>query len=218
VAATKRTYRDPCGIARALDVVGERWALLVVRELMLGPKRFTDLRAALPGLSADILTQRLRELDAAGVVGRSTLPPPAASKVYELTGRGRELEPVLLALGRWGSREPLPPAGRALTADAFALALPTLFAGAEGVDATIVLRLGEARFEARVHAGRLEVTRLERTGGAAPDATIEATTGALAQVMWHGRPLEDALAADTVRIGGDRGAAEAFLALFPPPR
>src|SRR5213075_2693551 len=99
--AGKRTYGDRCGIARALDVVGERWALLVVRELLLGAKRFTDLRAGLPGLSADVLAQRLRDLEAAGVVQRDTLPPPAASRVYELSDRGRELEPVILALGRW---------------------------------------------------------------------------------------------------------------------
>src|SRR5436305_12956883 len=95
--AGARHYDDPCGVARALDVVGERWALLVVRELLFGPKRFTDLRAGLPGLSADVLAQRLRDLEAAGVVRRDTLPPPAASRVYELTPRGAELEPVVLA-------------------------------------------------------------------------------------------------------------------------
>src|SRR5919106_3243857 len=105
---TMRTYGDLCGIARALDVVGERWALLVVRELLLGPKRFTDLRAGLPHVGPDVLTQRLKELEAAGVVRRATLPPPAASKVYELTRRGAELEPVVLALGRWGSAAPGP--------------------------------------------------------------------------------------------------------------
>src|SRR3954452_10567314 len=102
--AGKRTYGDRCGIARALDAVGERWALLVVRELLLGPKRFTDLRAGLPTLGPDVLAQRLRDLEAAGIVARRTLPPPAGSRVYELTERGQELEPVLLALGRWGSR------------------------------------------------------------------------------------------------------------------
>lgn len=208
-----RSYRDPCGIARALDVVGERWALLVVRELMLGPKRFTDLRAALPGLSTDILAQRLRELDAAGVLRRATLPPPAASRVYELTDRGRELEPVLLALGRWGSREPLA-ADRPLTPDAFVLALPTLFdaAAAGGVEQTVELRLGEDRFVARVSGGRLDVARgrAERA-----DASIEADTAALAQVLWHGRALAEA---PGVRIDGDRRAARRFLRLFPPPR
>src|SRR5215211_5215261 len=104
-----RTYGDRCGVARALDLVGERWALLVVRELLLGPKRFTDLRGGLPNLGPDVLAQRLRELEQAGVLRRRVLPPPAASRVYELTERGRELEPVILGLGRWGSAAPFPP-------------------------------------------------------------------------------------------------------------
>src|SRR3954465_10608233 len=120
--AAKRTYGDRCGIARALDAVGERWALLVVRELLLGPKRFTDLRTGLPHVGPDVLAQRLKELEAAGIVARRTLPPPAASKVYELTPRGAELEPVVLALGRWGSVAP-GPEDAAIGVDAFVIAL-----------------------------------------------------------------------------------------------
>src|SRR3954471_23323595 len=97
--AARRTYGDRCGIARALDVVGERWALLVVREMLLGPKRFTDLRAGLPNLRPDVLSQRLRDRAAAGIVRRATLGPPTGSRVYELTPRGQALEPVVLALG-----------------------------------------------------------------------------------------------------------------------
>src|SRR3954471_8869036 len=108
--ATRRTYGQGCGTAHALDLVGDRWALLVVRELVLGPKRFTDLRAGLPGLGPDVLSQRLRDLEAAGIVERRTLAPPAAAKVYALTPRGAELEPVVLALGRWGSVAPFPQA------------------------------------------------------------------------------------------------------------
>ena len=108
--ATKRTYGDRCGVARALDIVGERWALLVVRELLLGPKRFTDLRAGLPHVGPDVLAQRLRDLEQSGIVRRGTLPPPAGSRIYELTERGRELEPVVIALGRFGSVAPFPPA------------------------------------------------------------------------------------------------------------
>ena len=125
--AGKRAYGDPCGIARALDVVGERWALLVVRELVLGPKRFTDLRTGLLGVSTDVLSQRLRQLEQAGVLRQVTLPPPGATRAYELTDRGRELEPVLHALGRWGSREPFPATDREMTVDAFAVALSTVF-------------------------------------------------------------------------------------------
>src|SRR3954453_16256912 len=100
--AAPRTYDDACGIARALDVVGERWALLVVRELVLGPKRFGQLHRGLPGMSPNVLSQRLRELEDAGVVEKHELDPPASVVVYGLTDRGRELEPVLHALGRWG--------------------------------------------------------------------------------------------------------------------
>src|ERR671921_2798404 len=106
---TPRSYNDACAAAHALDLVGERWALLVVRELVLGPKRFTDLRAGLPHVSPNVLAQRLRELEAAGVVRRRKLPPPAASRVYELTPWGEELEPVIIRLGRWGARSPLRP-------------------------------------------------------------------------------------------------------------
>src|ERR1700744_6010614 len=102
----KRTYGDSCGIARALDIVGERWALLVVRELVHGPKRFTDLRAGLPAISPNVLTQRLDELELAAVVRRRQFPPPAAAWVYELTEWGYELGPILIELGRWGARSP----------------------------------------------------------------------------------------------------------------
>jgi DNA-binding HxlR family transcriptional regulator len=105
---TSRSYQDACGIARALDVVGERWALLVVRELLFGPQRFSDLRRALPGASSNLVADRLRELEGRGVVRRRHLPPPAASQVYELTDRGRELEPIVLSLGEWGLRVPMP--------------------------------------------------------------------------------------------------------------
>src|ERR1700676_2376246 len=106
--AGKRSYGDRCGISRALDVVGERWALLVVGELLLGPKRFTDLRSGLPAVGPDVLSQRIRELEAANLLERRTLPPPARTRVYALTARGRQLEPVVLALGRFGSIAPFP--------------------------------------------------------------------------------------------------------------
>src|SRR5918998_2957894 len=150
-----RTYGDLCGIARALDVVGERWAVLVVRELILGPKRFTDLRTGLPNVGPDVLAQRLRDLDDAGVVRRRTLPPPAGSRVYELTERGRELEPVVLALGRWGSRAPFPDGDARIGVDAFVIALKTLFDPAADLEATVDLRLAGQRFRARVAHGRL---------------------------------------------------------------
>jgi len=218
--AGKRTYADRCGVARALDLVGERWALLVVRELLLGPKRFTDLRGGLPHVGPDVLAQRLRELEAAGVVERRRLPAPAASQVYELTPRGRELEPVVLALGRWGSVAPFPARADArIGVDAVVVALKTLFdpRAARGVRGTYELRLGEERFRAEVDDGRFDVARAAGDDGAAPDATIATDPGTLATVLWHGRGLSDALRVGDVAIEGSRAAARRLLGLFPLP-
>jgi DNA-binding HxlR family transcriptional regulator len=212
----QRTYGDRCGVARALDVVGERWGLLVVRELLLGPKRFTDLRAGLPHLSPDVLAQRLRELEQAGVLHRRTLAPPAGSRVYELTDRGQQLEPVVLALGRWGSEAPFPPGGEVFGADSAMLALKTLVtpSAADGLDASLELHLGEHRFRARVAGGRFELSR----GSAEQlDATIETDPATLAAVLWHGRSLTQALRSGALRIEGDRAAVDYFLGLFPLP-
>jgi DNA-binding HxlR family transcriptional regulator len=174
-----RTYNDRCGIARALDAIGDRWALLVVRELLLGPKRFTDLRAGLPRVSPDVLAQRLRELESVGVLRRDTLPAPAASQVYELTERGRELKPVILELGRWGSRQP--PNDGPLGPDAAVIALMTMFSG--GLEGTYELRIDGHAFALRFAGGELDAAR----GSAeAPDAVIEGSPGALASVLWHG--------------------------------
>ncbi|MBG0565430.1 winged helix-turn-helix transcriptional regulator [Actinoplanes aureus] len=119
---TNRSYVDACGIARALDVIGERWALLLVRELLLGPQRFVDLRRALPGASSNLVADRLREMRERGVISRRRLPPPAGSDVYELSEWGRELEPIVLALGGWGIRVPVP-AGATLSASSVLLYL-----------------------------------------------------------------------------------------------
>jgi DNA-binding HxlR family transcriptional regulator len=212
----KRSYADRCGISRALDVVGERWALLVVRELLLGPKRFSDLRAGLPHLSADVLAQRLRELELAGVLLRRKLAPPAAARVYELTDWGQELEPVVLGLGRWGSRIPFPEQGDAFGADSAMLALKTLFDPARAADlsADYELRLGEQTFRARIAAGTFELVRGPAEG---PVAVIETDPAKLAALLWHGRKLSDAVRADEVKVEGSRPATEQFLRLFPLP-
>src|SRR5690242_1650949 len=141
----KRSYSDPCGVARALDVIGERWALLVVRDLLLGPKRFTDLRAGLPHVSPDVLSQRLRELEEAGLVRKTKLPPPASARVYELTPRGQSLQPIVIELGRWGSQEPFPDEEAKLNPDSAVIALMTTFdaASADGRDETFELRLDD---------------------------------------------------------------------------
>jgi DNA-binding HxlR family transcriptional regulator len=216
MATTKRTYGDRCGVARALDIVGERWALLVVRELLLGPKRFTDLRAGLPHVGPDILAQRLRELEQSGIVRRGTLPPPAGSRIYELTERGHELEPIVVALGRFGSVAPFPPGQAQIGVDAVVIALKSLFAAgaADGLSASYELRLGEQSFRIDVADGRIEAVR----GSAeAPEATIETDPGTLASILWHGRKLEEARRSGDIAIAGDRKAVTRFVGLFPLP-
>jgi DNA-binding HxlR family transcriptional regulator len=213
---TKRTYCDGCAAAHALDLVGERWALLVVRELLLGPKRFTDLRAGLPGVSPNVLAQRLRELERAGVVRRGKLPPPAASRIYELTDWGLELEPVIVRLGRWGARSPSKPRDAALGVDSLVLSFRTMFdpLAADGLTASYELRLGEDRFRAEVTDGRFEIIR----GGAErPEATIETDAATLAALVYDGRHLAEAVRSGDVKIEGDESAVERFLGLFPLP-
>jgi DNA-binding HxlR family transcriptional regulator len=214
--ATTRTYDDGCAAAHALDLVGERWALLVVRELLLGPKRFTDLRSGLPHASPNVLAQRLRDLEAAGVVRRGKLPPPAASKIYELTEWGRDLEPVIIALGRWGVRSPTKPPDAELGVDSMILSFRTMFDPdqAEGLDAGYEFRLGEDRFRAEVADGRLEI---ERGIAEQPDATIEADAGTLAALVYDELELDDTLSSGDLRIKGDRAVVERFLSLFPLP-
>jgi DNA-binding HxlR family transcriptional regulator len=215
--SARRSYGDPCGIARALDLVGDRWALLTVRELVLGPKRFSDLRTGLPHLSPDVLSQRLRELEGVGVVCRTKLPPPASSRVYELTEWGRELEPAILALGRWGSRAPFPPDPIQLGIDAFVLALRTLFdpAAAAGLTASVELRFGEHHFRTVVGDGRLRIAPGRADD---PDAIVETTPGALTAVLWHGRRRDDAERLGELTITGSRHVVDRFLTLFPAPK
>lgn len=157
---TSRSYKQRCGIARALDLVGERWALLVVRELVLGPQRFTDLREGLPGIATNVLSQRLRQLEQDGIVTRRRLPPPAASNVYELTEYGQELVPIMLALGRWGARSIGDGTPEHKTQGRwFAVALQAFFdpEAAADMSAKVALDFGDARVTLRLNQGRLEV-------------------------------------------------------------
>src|SRR5215212_7220852 len=159
--SAKRRYDDACGTAHALDLIGERWALLVMRELMLGPKRFGDLRSDLPGISANVLTQRLEGLEAAGVLIRRKLPPPASSQVYELTPWGYESEPIFQTLGRWATRSPLHDPTLPLSAVSLFLSFRTMIdpARAQGIKARIGFRIGAETYLLRLAKGRVEVTR-----------------------------------------------------------
>ncbi len=214
--AAQRTYGEACGIPRALDRVGERWALLIVRELLLGPKRFTDIREGLPSLSPDVLSQRLRELEQTGVLRRRRLPPPAASQVYELTDWGRELESVLIALGRWGARAPGAPEGVGMSLDSHIVSMQTLFdpALAGDFETTLELRLGEQRFRIDVAAGRLEVARGEAP---APDATIDTDPATLIDLLHGHRTLDEAMGAGDAEVERDEEAVARFVGLFPLP-
>jgi DNA-binding HxlR family transcriptional regulator len=213
---TKRRYEDACGAAHALDLVGERWALLVIRELMLGPKRFSDIRAGLPGISANVLTQRLEGLEAAGVLVRKRLPPPASSQVYELTPWGYEAEPIFQTLGRWAARSPSHDPSLPLSAVSLLLSFRTMFDAerARGIDARIALRLGEESFLLRVAEGRI---RAVRGAAANTDLSIAGTAPAIAAAVYGGEPLDELEAAGTLAIEGDRALAEKFVTLFPLP-
>lgn len=215
--AGKRTYADRCGIARTLDVIGERWALLVVRELLLGPKRFTDLRAGLPHASSNILSERLRDLEHGGVIQRRKLPPPAASSVYELTEWGRELEPIVTKLGAWGARSPIPPDSQEIGPDSVILALRSLFdeEAAGELTATYELRIGESRFRVEIADGRLELGRGAAGDPAAAVTLADAPT--LAAILAGQLPLDEALAAGAAQLEGSKQAAKRFLRLFPMP-
>jgi DNA-binding HxlR family transcriptional regulator len=215
--ATTRTYGDGCAIARALDLVGERWALLLVRELLLGPKRYTDLRRGLPNASPNVISERLRELERAGIVRRRTLPPPAGSRIYELTDWGLELEETVMSLGRWAARSPTPLADAPVaSADSIVLALRARFEPrtANGLRATYELRLGDDRFRIGVADGEITVARGDADQ---PAATIESDPDTLDSVLWGTRSLADAQHSGSITIEGDEALVERFVRLFPTP-
>ena len=213
--ATTRTYGDGCAIALGLDLIGNRWALLVVRELLLGPKRYGDLERGLPGASPNVLSDRLRELEHAGVVRRRKLPPPAGARVYELTDWGRGLEETVISLGRWAALSPTPPHPMPVrSADSVVLALRARFdpRAAHGRRAGYALRLGEDHFRIEVADDELEVARGDADR---PDATIATDTDTIAAVLWGGRSLAAALRSGTMTIEGDKSAVERFVQFFP---
>ena len=200
----KRRFHDACGIAHGLELLGERWALFVVRELMLGPRRFSELRADLPGLSANVLTQRLGELEERGVLIRRKLPPPASVQVYELTIWGYQAEPIVQALGRWATRSPAHDSTLPISGVSILLSFRTMIdlSRIGDLDASLGFRFGEDRYRGRVDASGFTVARGELEG---------------ADIVFAGYP--NALAAYV--YGGVSSTAlekaERFRALFPLP-
>ena len=212
----RRRYEDACGTAHALDLVGERWALLVIRELLLGPKRFSDLRADLPGLSANTLTQRLERLEALGLVVRRRLPPPFSAQVYELTPWGYEAEPIVQTLGRWATRSPGHDPSLPLSGTSLMLSFRTMFAAdrALGMEARLGFRVGDEHFRVTVSGGRIEAVRGETEG---TDVVVSGTPPAIAGFIYGGVPLAALEAEGALEVEGDRRVAERFATLFPLP-
>ncbi|MBK1659116.1 winged helix-turn-helix transcriptional regulator [Paracraurococcus ruber] len=215
-ATRPRRYQDACAAAHALDLVGDRWALLVMRELLFGPRRFGDLRAGLPGISANILAQRLAELEAAGVVRRLRLPPPASVAAYALTDWGRESEPIFMALGRWAARSPAHDPTLPIGAASVLMSLRTMFdpARAAGLRARLGLVLDGVEYLARLEDGRLAVAAAPAAGA---EAVLAGSPAALAAAIYGGVPLAALEAEGALRLEGDRDLAKRFLGLFPLP-
>src|SRR5215212_8222478 len=216
LTAARRSYEDACGAAHALDLVGERWALLVMRELMLGPKRFSDLRADLPGISANVLTQRLEGLEAAGVLVRRQLPPPASVHVYELTPWGYESEPIFQALGRWAARSPTHDPSLPLSAVSLLISFRTMLdpGRARSLRARIGFRIGKESYLARVVDGRIDVARDELEDA---DLVFAASAPTIAAAVYGGRPLDALEAEGALTVKGNRSLAKRFVKLFPLP-
>ena len=217
-AVSRRTYDQYCAVARALDVVGERWTLLLVRELLTGPKRFKDLLDGLSGIGTTLLTARLKDLEGNGILRRTILPPPAGSKVYELTDLGRSLEPVVIALSRWGLKlldAPRPEEESrpswAMVALRSSLELTAVPARKE----TYEFRVDGELFHVKVEGGEAEV----RQGPAAdPDLIIRGDTETLLSVAAGRLPLGEAVKAGTIATEGDRGSLARCLAMLGSPK
>ncbi|WIV52727.1 winged helix-turn-helix transcriptional regulator [Amycolatopsis nalaikhensis] len=215
---TTRTYGQFCGLARALEIVGERWSMLVIRDLVLGPKRFTELQLGLPRIPASILSARLNELEQAGVIRRRVLPQLDASLVYELTEYGSELDHILLDLGLWGARSlGHPKDDDVFTNDAAILSLYTTFQqeAAAGVHVTYVLRHHDSLIiHAMIDDGTLKVGSGEHP---AADLVIEPQGPELIDLVNGQLTASEALASGRVRIEGDFAHLELFTKLFRIP-
>lgn len=213
-----RWYEDACGAAFAMEIIGERWSLLVMRELMLGPLRFSQIRANLPGISAKILTERLEKLEVAGVLVRRILPPPASVQVYELTEWGYEAEFVMQALGRWSVRSRKHDPTLPLTPVSAMLSLRTMIdpARAGGMDMAVAFRFATDAFAAKLAGGELEIERAYDVREV--DFAFEAASpNAILPYFYGKRPLAEVEAETGLVVKGDRALADRFAGLFRLP-
>ncbi|HEV7465082.1 MAG TPA: helix-turn-helix domain-containing protein [Candidatus Dormibacteraeota bacterium] len=211
-----RSYGQYCGLARAMDMVGERWALLVIRDLVVGPKRFSDLHRGLPRIPTNILTTRLRQLEGDGVIARRLLPRPSSAVVYELTDYGRDLEEIVMRLGRWGARSLTEPAsGEIVTAASLVVALRSTFCAeaARRLRVGYEIHLGDVAVHARVDRGRLEAGEGPLAGA---DLVIEASPAIRALFAGELSP-GDAIESGAVRIQGPPELLDRFVEVFHIP-
>jgi DNA-binding HxlR family transcriptional regulator len=206
----KRRFDDACGLAHAMELLGERWAMLVLRELAYGPRRFSDLKSDLQGISANVLTQRLTELEARGLVRKTRLPPPAAVQVYEATPWGLEVVPLIANLGKWAARSPLHNPQLRMSHVSVVMSLQTLISAerAKGLDARVCFRFGDVNYVTTVREGALDV---ERRDADACDVTFIGSPSEIAAVIHGGAPFE------MIRVEGDMELAKRFRTLFPLP-
>lgn len=211
---SKRSYNQYCGVAHALDLVGERWSLLIIRELLTGPKRYKDLQERLPGIGTNLLAKRLKAMEAHGILLRRHLPPPASTEAYDLTDLGRGLEPVLIALAQWGYQTISRP-GKDTTyfADWSVLAMKAVFKADEAQDVTDVYeyRIDDHVFHARVMQGDLT------TGlGPAhrPDVVLETDGKTFRAVVSGALDVHKAIRQGKITLTGNRAAFDRSLVLF----
>lgn len=206
----KRRYDDACGTAHGLELIGERWALLVLRELMLGPRRFSQLKEDLPGISANVLTQRLVELEQRGLALKKRLPAPANVQVYEATEWGLEAEPVIQTLGRWAARSPHHDPTLPISGVSIMLSFRTMLSKkrAKGIDARIGFILGDDHYVGRVRKGQFKVARGDT---AHCDLLFRGAPAALAAIVYGGAPFE------LMEVSGDMALAQKFRSMFPLP-
>jgi len=214
VTRPRRTYAEGCIAAHALDLIGDRWALLVVRELLLGPRRFGAIRAGLPGISANVLTQRLADLEAAGLLIRETLPDPAQVQIYRLTPAGQGLWPVLRALCLWGAQQAGHDPALFISPAALMLSMRATANRAAAGHHRAEFRLGEDSFAIDTAPGRYRVTP-----GPAPDAALRfaGPANAMAAAVYGRRPLQET-AQGPITFTGDPAQGQRFLDLFALPR